>query len=357
MALLQLHGAGVRLAWRAGKWRAFRAGEEVRQIRPRDVDEIQLHGAVEIDPGARVAALARGVPVVFFTADGRYRGRLEGPRGPAGGLKLDQVRWISDPDRTLSLAKALVAGKVASQRTLLLALQRSRRTEAIAEAACALRSRLAPIAEASSLASLRGHEGEAAATYFGVFGDLLINPSFSWTCRSRRPPRDPINACLSYLYTLLAARVEDAVRGVGLLPGLGALHEPGAGRQPLVFDLVEEFRAPLVDRLVLRLVNRRQLAPEDFEDPAWRRPSFPAPMGSPEGAPPGLRGSGAVYLGAPARRLLVREFFAVLRADLPDADDGSSARAGWLLQRQARRLARLFQGRELEYRSFTWGAR
>ena len=359
MALLQVRGAGVRLTWSRGRWLVLRGGQEVRRVRPRDVDEIQLLGAVELGAGARAAALARGVPVVLFTADGRYRGRLDGPRSPTGALQLAQVRWLTAPDRVLSLAAAFVAGKVASERRLLLALQRSRRSEAVAAAASALRARLDRIPEATSVDSLRGHEGEAAATYFGAWNDLIVNDAFPWTGRSRRPPRDPVNACLSYLYTLLATRVEDALLGVGLLPGLGALHEPGPSRQPLVYDLVEEFRAPMVDRLVLRLVNRRQLAPEDFDDPAWRRPSFPAGMRARDAtttSPTSLRGSGAVYLGASARHLLVREFYAVLRSDLLDHDDGSSARADWLLQRQARRLARLFQGKEAGYRPFLSGA-
>ena len=356
MALLALFGPEIRLHWRRGKWDVSRAGAPVRTARPREVSEIHCQGAIEITPAARTAALARGIPVVFLTADGRYRGRLEGPRGPSGALQLAQARWLADPELQLRVARRLVVGKLGTCRTLLLAQQRVRRDATIAAAACSLRTLAEQAEGANSIASARGYEGEAAARYFGVFGALLVSGTLSWSGRSKRPPRDPVNACLSYLYTLLAARVEDAIRSVGLLPGMGALHEPGPARLPLVYDLMEEFRAPLVDRLVLRLVNRRQLAPEDFEDPAWRRPSLAAPTG-PAGAEPMFRGSGAVYLGASARRLLVREFSNTLRSDIGDLEDGARVRADWLLQRQARRIARVFQQREDQYRPFQWSAR
>ncbi len=189
---------------------------------------------------------------------------------------------------------------------------------------------------------LLGLEGESSKLWFSAFGALLRNPELPWNGRSRRPPRDGVNACLSFLYTLLASRVEDAARRVGLLPDLGALHEPGSGRAALVFDLVEEFRAPLVDRLVLRLINLRQLSPEDFEDPAWSRPTFAA------GQP--VRASGAVYLGELGRRLVLTSWGALLRSDVTDATDGSRVAVDWLLERQARRMARVFQGRDDAYR-------
>jgi len=349
VALLAVRGHETALAFRRGQWVVARRGKEVRQVRPHSVEEIQCHGAVDVTPSARAAVLARGVPLVFLTLDGRYRGRLDGPRSPTAALQLAQVRWLEDEGRARTLASGLVAGKLAACRALLLAVQRRRRSPAVASAACVLRATGRKTADASSLDVLRGLEGHGTATYFSVFGDLLRNDAFRWTTRTRRPPRDPLNACLSFGYTLLAVRVESAVRAVGLLPGLGALHVPESGRTALVFDLVEEFRAPFVDRMVLRLVNRRQLAPEDFEDPAWRDPVFVAPGAPDKEGEPGVRPSGAVYLGPAARRLFLQEFAAGLRRDVTDADDGSRVRAGWLLERQARRLARVFQGREPAY--------
>lgn len=355
MALLVLNGLGLRLCWSRGRWLITRCGEELRRVRPAEVSEVICEGPIEVSAGARAAALARGTPVVFLTRDGQYRGRLQGPRAPSGSIPLAQVRWLADGPRQLALARALVQGKLGNSRTLLMTHQRRRRSERIASAAAALRSLVERAGAAPSLDSVRGFEGEGARRYFEVWNELVLHPTLGWTGRSRRPPRDPINSCLSYLYTLLAARVEDALYLVGLLPTLGSLHEPGPGRLPLVYDLVEEFRAPLVDRVVLRLVNRNQIAPEDFEDPSWRRPTLPAPV---RGAlPEALRPSGAVYLGRDARALVVRELAAALRSDIIDREDGSRPRAGWVIERQARRLSALFRGEAEAYLPFAWGGR
>ncbi len=340
MPLLAVRGADSSLAWRAGRWEISRAGSVVRSLRAREVEEIQLLGAVALTASARAAAMARGVPVVFLTADGRFRGRLSGPRDLRGGIVLAQATYLEDPERRLEVARSIVAGKIASQRAMLRVLGR----RSLANAS-AVRGRLDAITAQVPTAgreTLLGLEGESSKLWFSAFGALLRNPELPWNGRSRRPPRDGVNACLSFLYTLLASRVEDAARRVGLLPDLGALHEPGSGRAALVFDLVEEFRAPLVDRLVLRLINLRQLSPEDFEDPAWSRPTFAA------GQP--VRASGAVYLGELGRRLVLTSWGALLRSDVTDATDGSRVAVDWLLERQARRMARVFQGRDDAYR-------
>lgn len=372
MALLVLRGGDLLLSFRQGHWVVARRGRPIRAVRAREAETIQLFGPVDLASSARAAALARGVPVVFFTADGRFRGRLEGPAAPTGELRIAQVRWLADPERRLELARAVVAGKLAAQRGLLLVLQKRRRGPRIAASACALRSLLGRLQEPVTVEAIRGFEGEGARRYFEAWNELLLHPEVSWAGRTRRPPRDPVNACLSFGYTLLAERVESAVRGVGLLPGVGSLHGALRGQAALVFDLVEEFRAPLVDRMTLRLFNRRQLDPADFEDPAWSRPDFPAgtacaceaesanePMR--EGAeeheddkpeakrPPPFRPSGAVYLGSAARKVFLAEWSALLRSRMKDAGDGKSYRVGWLFERQARRFARAVLGADEGY--------
>ena len=113
---------------------------------------------------------------------------------------------------------------------------------------------------------LRGFEGEAGLVYFSVFDHLVLGekPLFAFTGRSRRPPLDAINALLSFVYTLLTADVRGALEGVGLDPAVGFLHTDRPGRPSLALDLVEEFRPFFADRLVLSLINRRQLGERDF---------------------------------------------------------------------------------------------
>jgi len=119
----------------------------------------------------------------------------------------------------------------------------------------------------NNLDSLRGIEGDAAAIYFSVFG-LLINENlrggFPFTGRNRRPPRDPVNALLSFVYSILGQDISAALNGVGLDPQIGFLHADRPGRDSLAQDLLEEFRPWLADRLVLSLINRRQLNASDF---------------------------------------------------------------------------------------------
>ena len=119
---------------------------------------------------------------------------------------------------------------------------------------------------APDAARLRGLEGEAAATYFGIFNELLVpsNPHFEIASRNRRPPLDPMNALLSFLYTLLGHDCRGACEQVGLDPQIGFLHEIRPGRMSLALDLMEEFRAVLADRLALSLVNLKQIEAKDF---------------------------------------------------------------------------------------------
>lgn len=122
----------------------------------------------------------------------------------------------------------------------------------------------APLAR--ELDELRGCEGSGAAAYFRVFGYLVRAPGFEFSGRTRRPPLDPINALLSLGYTFLSNTVETAVQIVGLDPYLGSLHAPETGRPSLVCDLMEEYRAPIVDALVLAAVNRGLIRTDDFEE-------------------------------------------------------------------------------------------
>jgi len=134
------------------------------------------------------------------------------------------------------------------------------------EAAAALARAVDRLDGAPELDAIRGVEGEAARTYFQVFDDLIVaqKDGFRFSGRTRRPPRDNVNALLSFVYTILTHDTASALEGVGLDPQVGFLHRDRPGRPGLALDLVEEFRAFMADRLVLSLVNRRQLSPSRF---------------------------------------------------------------------------------------------
>lgn len=261
---LALFEQGLRVTRRGGLLRVERAGEPVAQARLEDLDELLAFGDVGLSHEALFACLARGVDVQVLTARGEWRGRWVGRPGPRVELRLAQFERLADAAEALRLARAIVTGKLANQRNLLLRVQRSRRSGRVARAIAELRLRAGDAERAASLEALRGIEGLAAAAYFDGLAASLLRPDLPMHGRSRRPPRDAPNAVLSFGYTLLLSRVESAVLRAGLDPYLGALHAPRRGQPSLALDLMEEFRPVLVDALLLRLMNRRELAPEDF---------------------------------------------------------------------------------------------
>lgn len=211
----------------------------------------------------------RGVGVSFLSEHGRFLARVSGPVSGNVLLRVAQMRAHDDAARKGDIARSCVLGKIANNRNLLLRHVRDHggNPELLSAA-----SRLANILlrlknSPADAAIVRGLEGEAAAAYFAVFNHLLLanQSAFSIASRNRRPPVDPMNSLLSFLYTLLAHDCRSALEGVGLDPQIGFLHELRPGRPGLALDLMEEFRAPLADRLALALVNRQQLAPKDFK--------------------------------------------------------------------------------------------
>ena len=213
----------------------------------------------------------RGVLISFLTEHGRFLARVHGPVSGNVLLRREQYRRAERPEAAAAIARAVVLGKVANCRTV---LQRAKRDHAdkggqeeIKIASRRLGHLLKEFEEPLPVESLRGKEGDAANTYFGVFNHLITaqKEAFFFHVRSRRPPLDNMNALLSFLYMLLVHDASAALEAVGLDPQVGFLHAERPGRPSLALDLVEEFRPFLADRLALSLVNLRQLQGKDFE--------------------------------------------------------------------------------------------
>jgi CRISP-associated protein Cas1 len=187
-------------------------------------------------------------------------------------LRRAQYRAADDPTASLTVARACVAAKIANSRMTLQRAQRdhakaaTERHQKLTQAIAHLSHRIEATFTASDLDNLRGIEGDAADTYFQNFNNLLTTSesTFRFTQRSRRPPLDPANALLSFLYSLLAHDVRSACEAVGLDAAVGFLHRDRPGRPGLALDLMEELRPVLADRLALTLFNRQQLKPTDF---------------------------------------------------------------------------------------------
>lgn len=349
MSLLAIQQQGAVIAVRNQALAVQLGSRTVQQVRAEDLQEVHLYGAIELTAAARRLLVRRGVDVLFFSRAGTFEARLVGAESSQGERRLAQFRALSDPTLARSLARSFVAGKIRNQRTVLRAAQRHRQDHRLATALAAMRQTLRVVEDENppDIDALRGHEGLAARTYFAALPAAIDPPEFTFAGRSRRPPRDPFNACLSFAYTLLLRRIESAVRSAGLDPHLGALHAPGRGKPSLALDLMEEFRPALVDRLVLRLVNRRQLAPHDFVDPGVLPEDIGAPPDEHADTPPDPRP--AVYLGPQGRAILLREFHGDLRRLV--SVEGLEARQtiAAILQRQAMQVAHVVEGRQHDY--------
>jgi CRISP-associated protein Cas1 len=231
---------------------------------------IVCFGNVSCSPFLMGLCGENGVALAFLTENGRFLARVEGPVSGNVLLRREQYRWADREERAAGVARAVVTGKIANCRTV---LQRALRdypegsgADDLERAARRLGKLVETVANAASLEEIRGHEGDAARVYFGVFDHLITasKDEFFFRGRSRRPPLDNMNALLSFLYTLLVHDAVAALEGVGLDPAVGYLHLDRPGRPSLGLDLVEELRPVVADRLALSLVNRRQVQASGF---------------------------------------------------------------------------------------------
>ncbi len=248
-------------------------GRQVMSVPFHVLEQVVLFGHVGCSMSLLAACADHGVNVTLLDERGRFSARVEGPVSGNVLLRREQYRRAGIEDEALLVAKRFVMGKLHNTRVV---LQRYARdypdlSPTLKPTIDALQTGKGSVRQASSLDELRGVEGDEAHRYFAVFANLLrINdPEITFSGRSRRPPKDPVNACLSFFYSLLSRDCATACECVGLDPQMGFLHACRPGRASLALDLMEELRAPYVDRFVLSMFNRKQLTSGDFRrDPA-----------------------------------------------------------------------------------------
>jgi CRISP-associated protein Cas1 len=332
-----------------------RQRQVLRRVRLGELNQLLLFGNVQVTTAAVAALARRRIDLVFLTRQGYFRARLAGSGTRSADLRLAQMRRTLEPEFGVRLARAIVTGKIIHQRQLLLRAQRRLQDEELATVLGRLRLLSDDCGRETDLDRLRGFEGLAAALYFGQFGKLLRVSDLVFAGRTRRPPRDPINACLSFGYALLASVAETEVLRCGLEPLVGFLHQPQHGRPSLVLDLMEEFR-PLIDALVLRMVNRPQLGPTDFErrggpelaDILAEVPSEQADAGD-------AADSEGIYLADTGRRVFLAEFFGRLRERLYYPPRQGTFELRDILREQAYHVGRVIEGTDPVYVPFVPG--
>ncbi|MCS7304257.1 MAG: CRISPR-associated endonuclease Cas1 [Thermoguttaceae bacterium] len=237
-----------------------RRQETVQQVRMLDISQVCLFGNVQVTTQALRDLCAAGIPICYFSYGGWFYGLTTGLVHKNVELRLAQFRWATHPRRALCLARRFVVGKIKNSRTLI----RRHLPDQLG-----VLQQLAHLARQAAVAtdpnSLLGIEGAAAQTYFAAFAKLLKpDTSFNFQARNRRPPRDPVNALLSFLYALLVKELTIGVHTIGFDPMLGFFHRPRYGRPSLALDLAEEFRPLLADSVVLSLINTGQINQDHF---------------------------------------------------------------------------------------------
>lgn len=247
-------------------------GAERARVPLHMLGSVVVFGAIFVSPPLIQALAGGGITLVLLDRAGRFQARVEGPVSGNVLLRRAQYRAAEAPDE---IVRSFISAKIANQRAVLqrslrdhgddLAPERRAHVEAAVERLGLILRRVAHLNE--GVEALRGAEGEAAYRYFDVFDDLVraADLEIRFRGRSRRPPLDPVNALLSFLYTLLTHDCLSAAESVGLDPAVGFLHRDRPGRPSLALDLMEELRPVLADRLALSLFNRRQLRARDFE--------------------------------------------------------------------------------------------
>lgn len=232
---------------------------------------IVCFGDVLLSPALIGRCAEGGIGICLLDRSGRFRARIEGPIGGNLLLRRAQHQASLEVSVQVGLARQSVLGKLKNSRNVLQRGAREAKTDedrvALDSAVIKFDASLRAVGVAADLDSLRGVEGEAARTYFGVFDHMIRvdrRTEFRLDGRSRRPPRSRTNALLSFLYTVLTHECRSALESVGLDPQIGFLHALRPGRPALALDLVEEFRAVLGDRMAITLINRGQIGPEDF---------------------------------------------------------------------------------------------
>lgn len=225
---------------------------------------------IMITPPLMELCTEKGVTITWLSDSGKFLGRVEGSIKGNVLLRRTQYRWADDSQKSIQIAKCIVAAKINNSRINLLRFLRNQPNypfqEEIRDAIDHLGHYLSRVENCVDMDCLRGIEGESAGHYFRVFDHLITQQkeTFFFRRRTRRPPLDRVNALLSFVYTLLLLDVRSALETVGLDPYVGFLHADRPGRPSLALDLMEEFRAPFADRLVLSMINLKQLKPDGF---------------------------------------------------------------------------------------------
>ncbi len=306
-----------------------RRGEVLQRIPAIKVDQIMIFGNAQITTQAMHFCLQAKIPIYLLSGQGRFHGVVDGFSTDPVLLHRDQFRRAEEPEFCLAISKACIRAKIGNCRTVLRRYARKQEPGSLSQAADRLKIILKELSNADSLNAIRGHEGAAARIYFSALSKA-VDPDWCFSGRTRQPPKDPVNALLSYGYTLLFYNIYSFLRSRGLNPQVGFLHQVRVGHPALASDMIEEFRAIIVDAVVLNLVFNRRLTPDQFI--------------MPDGT-----GKGCILEEAP-RKLFIKELEKKMNSSITHPVSGLRLDYRRCLEHQVHHLASVIQGREPLYK-------
>lgn len=302
-------------------------------------ESVLCFGQVAVTPPCMELCAEHGVSISFFTEYGRFIATVHGPTSGNILLRREQYRISDSPERSARIIRSILAAKINNSRTVLLRFLRDHPQEPAAEKKFAqnialLEEALAQLRGSRDVEEMRGIEGTSAKLYFDLFDDLIVQQKkdFRFEGRNRRPPMDRVNALLSFVYTLLTNDVKSALHAAGLDYAAGFLHKDRPGRASLALDMVEEFRSWWADRLVLSLINLKQIKPAEFT----------------------ATESGAVLMDESGRKTVIAAWQKRKQEQIVHPYTGEKIMIGHLPHLQAMLLARRIRGDMSEYTPYIW---
>ena len=239
-------------------------GKKLKELPLAGVESLSLLGSVQISTQAVQTLSDRGLPIAFLSGAGRMVAMIDPLDSVSADVRRAQVRGLDEPSRQLELSRALVVAKIINQRTLLM---RNHGDQLPARTSDGLNDQIKAAEKAANVEAVRGHEGQAASLYFSHFSGMFkseLGMEFSSNGRQRRPPPDPINATLSFAYSMLTHECTAALRVARLEPAIGAFHASRPGRPALSLDLMEPFRPLIADSIAVTAFNRGELKEGHF---------------------------------------------------------------------------------------------
>lgn len=239
-------------------------GEIVGRLPVRSIDGVVIGRNAQISTQVIFELLELNIPIVYIDDYGKILGNLCNEKQTAARL-LRQIEIFNDTDKQLTLAKDVVGEKISNQQNILKQYAKSKNSDKLGEKLKRLKSQADKIISSKTIDELRGVEGMASKIYFSAFPELIDLTRWTWKGRSQHPAADPLNALLNYGYAFLEREVRIAVSLASMDARIGFFHSNDGRKDSLVYDLMEFFRQPVIDRFVLSLVNRKMISPDDFE--------------------------------------------------------------------------------------------